>query len=491
MDRLRMIGKWFDDRLALGRLYDHTIGHRIPFSSSSWWYVFGSATLLCLAIQLVTGTCLALVYVPSPNDAYASIEYLDYEQPLGWYLRGLHYWGSNFMVALVTIHLVQVFLMGAYKYPRELTWVVGSGLFLCTLGMAFTGQTIRFDQDAYWGVEIIVSILGRLPLVGEYATHLLQGGPIVGAETLSRFFALHVFVIPAILISLLVIHVRLILVLGISEYPEPGKGVDPETYDEEYSSVVEKTGIRLMPEGGGKDLVFSGLVLLAIVLCAALIGPKIPNGPADPSLIHTVPRPDFYFLSLFAAFALMPPYLESFVIVYVMPLAVVLLFAVPFISRGGERHPSRRPGAVILVVQVLVGLFTLAWEGVQSPWSPQMDAWSGVPVQPRFVRGRSALEHMGATILQAKQCRNCHALDGAGGKRGPDLGDVATRLTREQLVRQVLQGGGNMPAYGKHLAPHEVTALVSFLATLHPENEPPARSSAAQAVRTRDPAAGG
>ena len=118
MNRLRAIGKWFDDRLALGRLYDQSLGHRIPFSSSSWWYVFGSATLLCLIIQLVTGVCLALVYVPSPDQAYASLEYLDYEQPLGWYLRGLHYWGSNFMVALVTIHLVQIFLFGAYKYPR-------------------------------------------------------------------------------------------------------------------------------------------------------------------------------------------------------------------------------------------------------------------------------------------------------------------------------------------------------------------------------------
>jgi ubiquinol-cytochrome c reductase cytochrome b subunit len=471
-----MIGKWFDDRLALGRLYEHTIGHRIPASSASWWYVFGSATLVCLIIQLVTGTCLALIYVPSPDDAYASIEYLDYEQPMGWYLRGLHYWGSNFMVALVTIHMTQIFLFGAYKFPRELTWIVGSALFLATIGMAFTGQTIRFDQDAYWGVEIIVSILGRLPGVGEFATQLLQGGPIVGAETLSRFFVLHVFVIPAALIALLVIHIRLVLVLGISEYPKPGKNVDRGEYCDDYERVVEKTGIRLMPEGGGKDLVFSALVVLAIVLCAALIGPKIPNGPADPSLIQTVPRPDFYFLSLFAAFALMPPYLESFVIVYLMPLAVVLLFAVPFISRGAERHPSRRPGAVIVVVVVLASLFTLAWEGVVSPWSPQMDAWSGVPVQPRFVAGRSPLEHVGATLLQAKQCRNCHALDGEGGQRGPDLAGVATRLTEDQLIRQVLQGGGNMPAYGKHLAPHEVTALVAFLATLHPANVPPARS---------------
>ena len=470
--------KWFDDRLALSRLYDHTIGHQIPFSAASWWYVFGSATLACLAIQLVTGTCLALVYVPSPEFAYESIEYLDYQQMFGWYLRALHFWGSNFMVALVTIHMIQVFLFGAYKYPRELTWVVGSGLFLCVILMAFTGQSMRFDQDGYWGLEIVMSILGRFPLIGEEATHLVQGGPIIGAATLSRFFTIHVFVVPAVIISLLVIHVRLILLMGISEYPEAGKKIDPETYREEYEELVEKTGIRLMPEGGGKDLVFTAMILTAIVLCAALIGPKIPNGPADPTLIHTVPRPDFYFLSLFAVFALMPPYMESFAIVYLLPLSIVILFAVPFISRGRERHWSKRPGAVITVMLVMTSLVILAWEGITSPWSPHMNAWSGVPIQPEFVQGRTPLEHVGATVVQGKQCRNCHSIAGKGGKRGPDLSGVANRLNYNQLVRQVLQGDGNMPAFGRHLGPHEVTALVSFLHTLHPENEPPSADAA-------------
>ena len=470
--------QWFDERLAIGRLYDQSIGHHIPASASSWFYVFGSATLACLAIQLVTGTCLALVYVPSPEFAYESIEYLDYTQTFGWLLRGLHFWGSNFMVALVTIHMIQVFLFGAYKYPRELTWVVGSALFLCVIAMAFTGQGLRFDQDGYWGLEIVMSILGRFPLIGMEATHLVQGGPIISGATLSRFFTIHVFVVPAAIISLLVIHIRLVLLMGISEYPEAGKEIDPETYREDYEKLVEETGERLMPEGGGKDLIFTALILTAIVMCAAIIGPKIPNGPADPSLIHTVPRPDFYFLSLFAVFALMPPYMESFAIVYLLPLSIVILFAVPFISRGRERHWTKRPGAVITVVLVMTSLVILAYEGLTSPWSPHMNAWSGVPVQPQFVEGRTPLEHVGATIVQGKQCRNCHSIDGTGGKRGPDLSGVATRLTYNQMVRQVLQGDGNMPAFGRHLSPFEVTALVSFLSTLHPANEPPSQNSA-------------
>ena len=208
--------------------------------------------------------------------------------------------------------------------------------------------------------------------------------------------------------------------------------------------------------------------------------PRRPERPGDPTLINTAPRPDFYFLTLFAGFALMPPYIEDFFIIYVLPLLVLLFFAVPFISNRGEKHPAKRPGAIILSVMVMTTLFVLALEGSRSPWSPVMDAWSGVPVPPSVLEGRSPLERQGAVVLQAKQCRNCHAIGGEGGERGPDLSDVATRLTSDQLVRQVLQGGGNMPAYGKNLSPPEVTALVAFMSTLRPENRPAAHDSASR-----------
>ena len=481
-ERARAVAGWLDERLEFTRLYASTAGHTIPRSSASWWYVFGSGTLVCFILQIITGICLSLVYVPSPNEAYQSLEYLNYTQIFGWFLRALHDWGSNFMVALITVHMIQVFLFGAYKYPRELTWVIGCVLFLCTIGMAFSGQVLRFDQDAYWGLQIGVSIMARIPIVGDPLLHLVQGGPIVGSETLSRFFTLHVFVLPGLLIALIVVHLRLVLSRGINEYPVTGQSVDPDSYEEEYEELLEKTGIRFFPDGADKDVAFAACVLSAIVLCAAIFGPSGPNGPADPTLIHTAPRPDFYFLSLFAAFALLPPYLEGFVIVYILPLVVILLFIVPFVSNRGEKHPSRRPGAVILTVMVMTTLVVLAWLGITSPWSPHMDAWSGEPVQPEFVEGRAPLELVGATVLQEKQCRNCHSIGGRGGKRGPDLTDVASRLTYDELVRQVLQGGGNMPAYGKHLSPPEVSAIVAFLRTLHPPKEPPARNSAQPAA---------
>ena len=199
-------------------------------------------------MQVVTGICLATVYVPSADGAWQSLEVLNYEQPLGWFLRAVHGWGSNFMVALMSVHLIQVFLFGAYKYPRELTWIAGVFLLLCTLGMAFTGQVLRFDQDAYWGLGIGVAIAGRAPFIGREVVHLILGGPIIAAETLSRFFTLHVFVIPGLLIAFVGLHLFLVLKLGINEWPMPGRLVSRETYRRDYEALVERDGVPFFPD---------------------------------------------------------------------------------------------------------------------------------------------------------------------------------------------------------------------------------------------------
>jgi ubiquinol-cytochrome c reductase cytochrome b subunit len=470
------VAEWFEERLQLKKLLGPSMTHPVPRTSASWWYVFGSATLIIFMLQIVTGICLALVYVPSTADAYASLEYLNYQQTLGWFLRAVHFWGSNFMVAMMSLHMIQVFLFGAYKYPRELTWVVGVFLFLCTLGMAFTGQVLRWDQDAYWGLGIGIAMIGRVPLIGAQLVHLVLGGPIIGAETLSRFFALHVFVIPGLLFGLVGLHLLMVLKLGINEWPMPGRLVARNTYRERYEEDVKRDGVPFFPVAAQKDIVFGGLVILAILLCAAISGPDGPNGPADPTLIRTVPRPDFYFLSLFALFALLPPYTETFLILVGPVVAIALLIALPFLAGTGEKSFRRRPVAVISVVMIALVLGVLSYLGDKSPWSPVMDAWSGAPMPIAYVKGRTPLQLQGALVLQNKQCRNCHSLGGEGGHRGPALDGIASRMTRDLLIRQVLQGGGNMPAYGKNLSPSEVTALVAFLDTLRSPHDAAARS---------------
>jgi ubiquinol-cytochrome c reductase cytochrome b subunit len=218
-------------------------------------------------------------------------------------------------------------------------------------------------------------------------------------------------------------------------------------------------------------------VILGILGCAAYFGPKGPTGVPDPTQIDTVPRPDFFFLWMFSVLALLPDYMETFLILTAPVVIIGVLFGLPFISGTGEKSARRRPGAVLTVIVVFLTLGTLIYLGTYSPWSPVMNAWSANPTPVEYVKGRSPLELHGALLLQNKQCRNCHSLGGSGGQRGPALDGVGTRLTGDQLVRQVIQGGGNMPAYGKNLKPAEVEALVAFMKTLRPANEPLARDA--------------
>ena len=478
------IAAWLDRRLMLGTEIRHTAEHRVPRRTASWFYVFGSGALALFITQIVTGICLALVYVPSADEAYRSLLVLDSGQPLGWFLRAMHGWGSNFMVALVLIHMVQVFLFGAFKYPRELTWIVGVLLLVFTLGMAFSGQVLRFDQDAYWGLGILTSIAGRVPVVGGQVVQVILGGPIIAGETLTRFFALHVFVIPGLLIAFVGVHLLMVLKLGVNDWPMPGRLVRRETYDAEYAKLVEEDGVPFFPVAFRKDLVFSGMLVLAVVTCAAVFGPFGPSGEPDPTIIQTVPRPDFFFLWIFSVAALLPPWMETAVLLIGPVVGILALLALPLISGEGEKSWRRRPVAVLTVILVAVAWGTLTRLGQTAPWSPVMDAWSALPVPEKLLVKATPLQRQGSLVFQLKQCRNCHALGDAGGRRGPALDDVATRLTQDQLIRQVLQGGGNMPAYGTNLSPAETTALVAFLETLHPGHIPPARD-ASQAVASR------
>ncbi|MEO6054311.1 MAG: cytochrome b N-terminal domain-containing protein [Chthoniobacterales bacterium] len=475
--QLQKIAVWVDDRLHVTKLFESTAGHHVPKSSGSWFYVFGSGTLLCFVLQIVTGSLLAFVYVPSASEAYSTLEYMTFVQKMGWYLRGMHNAGSLFMVTIMILHMTQVFLFGAYKYPRELTWVSGCVLLYLTLGMAFTGEVLRFDQDAYWGLGIGVALVGRVPLIGENLIHLMLGGPIIAGETLSRFFSLHVFIIPGLLIATISMHLRLVLAKGINEFPRPGHLVKRETYDQEYAEIIKKEGVPFFPKAISKDLIFSAIVIFGILLYAFVLGPQIPNGSPNPTEIDTVPRPDLPFMWIFAVAALLPPYLET-VILLVSPIFItILLFLLPFISGTGEKSATRRPAAVIIVLLTYIALGVLTYLGIASPWSPEMRAWTSDTTKAKYIEGRSPLELQGAVILQYKQCRNCHAIDGVGGHRGPDLADVGTRLTSDQLIRQVVQGGGNMPAYGHNITPDQVTAVVTYMASLSPNADQTAKNS--------------
>ncbi len=481
---MRRVLAWCEARLSLRDTVGPMMMHPVPRAIAGplgWWYVFGSASMTLLFIQILTGIGLSLVYVPTADQAYESLVYLNYQMPLGWFLRSLHYWSGSAMVFMVVVHAVQVFLHGAYKYPRELNWITGVFLLLLTLGMAFTGQVLRWDADAYWGIGVGASMAGRVPWLGPSIVDLLLGGPIIGADSLSRFFALHVFVIPGLLLGLLAVHLWLVLKRGISAPPVPGQVVDPRTYQQDYEKELHKEGVPFFGEAMLKDALFSSLVVIVIVILAALAGPKGPGALPEPALLGANPKPDWPFWWLFALLSLSPAGAETFIIL-IMPVVLIgALLLVPFVSNRGERAPSRRPVAVLSVIVILTVISVLTYYGATEPWSPVMGAWSGDAVPEDLVQSSTPLRLQGAVVFQNKQCRNCHALLGVGGRRGPDLSSVGTRLTRDQLIDQISNGtpgGGNMPAYGKQMKPAEMSALVEFLVNLRPPGQKAAQPAA-------------
>jgi ubiquinol-cytochrome c reductase cytochrome b subunit len=486
VDSLAKIGAWFDHRLQIAQPVREMAEHRVPRNTASWWYVFGSAALIVFVLQIVTGILLALVYVPSGAEAWSSLQALNHDIALGWFIRAMHGWGSNFMVALVLIHMVQVFLFGAYKFPRELTWIVGVFLLLMTLGMAFSGQVLRFDQDAYWGLGIGASIASRVPVLGPLIVRLMLGGPIIAGATLSRFFAVHVFVIPGLLIGFVCLHLLMVLKLGINEWPMPGRIVRRATYEVEYHKLTEQDGEPFVPYAIWKDMFFTAFIILAVAACALYFGPFGPTGRPDPTIIQTVPKPDYFFLWLYALLSLLPPSLETPALLIGPVVAILGLLLLPFLSGEGEKSWKRRPIAVLTVLLIAIILGTFTHLAGTTPWSPHMNAWSSDPIPGQYLQHTTALERQGALVFQVKQCRNCHSLGAAGGERGPSLDSVAVRLTQDKLIRQVIQGGGNMPAYGSNLSPAETTALVAFLATLHPQGQPAARDAARGAALSEE-----
>jgi ubiquinol-cytochrome c reductase cytochrome b subunit len=392
------------------------------------------------------------------------------------------------MIAVVLIHMAQVFIFGAYKFPRELTWIVGVLLLLMTLGMAFTGQVLRFDQDAYWGLGIGASIASRVPLIGGWLVDMMLGGPIIAGPTLTRFFALHVFVIPGTLLALVGLHLWMVLRLGINDWPMPGRIVRKSTYVREYHELTKRTGIPFVPDAAWKDAIFAAAVMLSVIACVLLFGPFGPTGQPDPTIIQTAPKPDFAFLWIYAVLAYLPPNLETPVMFIAPVLGIGAMLLLPLVAGEGEKHWSRRPVAVLMlaVIAVTLGVFTRL--GTYTPWSPVMDAWTSDPIPVTYLHDRTPLERQGAIVLQNKQCRNCHSIGGAGGLRGPALDAIAARMTEDQMFRQVLQGGGNMPAYGNALNPSETTALVRFLTTLRGQDLPPAIDSSRRLVSSERPA---
>lgn len=459
---MSMLKRWwlaFDDRTGISNVWDRIGRHPVP-PGTTWWYVFGSATLVAFVIQVVTGIALTTAYVPSTAHAYDSLQFITHDAMWGHLLRGLHYFGASAMVLLIGIHIAQVFLFAAYKFPRELNWLTGSILLLLTLIMAFTGQLLRWDQIAVWSVMVGAEQAGRVPVLGTALAHFVLAGDTVGGATLSRFFAFHVFFVPALIFAFLGFHLLLVLRNGISEPPQAGRPVDPKTYVAWYEDLLKREGQPFWPDTAWRDVVFGvGVVIVLFGLAWAIGAPEL-SKPPDPTNLNAYPRPDWYFLWYFSVLALLPPALENFVIVFGPLVFGFILIVMPFLFNRGERHPLRRPWAIGGVIVIVVMIGSLWWEGVKAPWSPDLAAQ---PLPATVIAAASPEVSRGGGLFYSKGCEFCHSIASYGGHRGPDLTYVADRLTADQMTIRIVNGGTNMPAFGHILNSDQLTDLVAFL----------------------------
>lgn len=461
MKWFKKAGRWINDRSGFSEMLKPLLDHPVP-SGSKWAYVFGSATLFCFILQVATGIGLALLYQPSSDKAFQSLQYITYKATMGKTLRGIHYFGASGMIVMVGLHMMRTYITAAYKFPREMSWVSGVILLLLTISMGFTGQLLRWDNNGVWSAVVAAEQLGRIPLMGKSIARLLLGGDTLGGQSLSRFFSYHVFLFPALIFIFIAFHLWLVMRNGISEPPQAGRLIDPKTYRQWYRNMLRQSGVPFWPYAAWRDALFGSITIIAIVVLAVLFGPPALTKPPDPSIVFATPRPDWYLLWVYALFALMPAQIESYAMFFGPLLIFFLLFALPFISNKGERSPIKRPWSIVGSAFVVIAIASLLVVGNQAAWSPAFQTKS---LTKTTVPATDTLALSGMNLFQQKACLYCHSINNEGGKVGPDLTHIANRLNEQQMIIRIVNGAKNMPAYGGSLSKDELNKLVAFLKT--------------------------
>jgi ubiquinol-cytochrome c reductase cytochrome b subunit len=516
------LADWLDDRTGFRRLRKHVLDEPLP-AGTGWWFTLGSLLLFGLGVQVVTGIALALFYAPTPDHAWDSVRYITTTVRGGHVLRGLHYWGSTLVVVAAVAHLARVVILGSYRAPREVNWIVGIALLLVVLAFGLTGYLLPWDQRAYWATVVTINIARLTPLAGDLVAAMLRGGAEIGALTLTRWYAVHVLVLPAALIVLVAVHLYLLRRHGISGPVRRREG----------------PARPFFPYHAARDV---AVAVAAGVLLAALAWTGAPalEAPADPASNDYAPRPEWYFLGLFQLLKYFPGRLEivgAIVIPGAMLAALVLL---PWLDRAPARDWRARRAVLAMFAAGLGAAAMLTVLGAMDQPAVQAPVWNvreiagatlidsddrctrchgpdgiAAPIEPGRI-GRqpdwlaahvadpiaiapgvrepplsneadtraiaAALTRMRSTapphvdpreagilIIINRECLECHTIGGVGAREGPDLSGVGGRLGADAIERRItnpndVQEDAMMPAFGGTLAPGEIRAIAEWLA---------------------------
>jgi len=434
---------WFEQRTGLNKLLHEALDEPIP-GGARYAYIFGSGLLFIFLSQFITGIFLALYYVPSADHAHVTVAYITKVVAAGAFLRSLHVYGASAMVIIVLLHLSQTFLYGSYKGRRELLWVSGTVLFALVMGMAFTGYLLPWDQKAYFATAVGTNVASEVPIVGTFAKQLMRGGNQIGTLTLSRFFVMHVFYIPALIFLFVAVHIYLFRKAGaagpISESP-----VHPQQRTESF-----------YPRQLVMDLAFALLLVVALGFAAYFIPATL--GPlANPADTHFLPRPEWYYRPLFEWLKIWQGKGEFLRIVVVPGIIVALFVGLPFYDRRLERRPWRRPLAVGIFSLVFIALITLGAYSyyqdshdkdvaaqlaqqsqaetayMKAPFKPQMSSGSRLAAAGAAASATDPAVAEGKKIFESHQCNICHGDGAVGTAIAPKLIGIGSQFSEDQF----------------------------------------------------------
>ncbi|HYO82085.1 MAG TPA: cytochrome b N-terminal domain-containing protein [Bryobacteraceae bacterium] len=437
---------WFEERTGLPSAIQGFFNEEIP-ASAGWPQVFGSVALFGFMVQLFTGVLLAMNYAPTPGEAWHSVRYIMTELTGGAMIRGLHHWGASLMIVVVVLHMVQVFLWGAYKKPREATWMIGVILLLLTLAYGLTGYLLPWDNRAYWGTVVATQIGASVPGAGPWVERLLGSENGIGAVTFARFYAIHVLLLPPATLALIGLHVYLVRRHGVA--PAAGDTAPRKRF---FPGQVMKDTVAIF-------IAFAVLFVLAVTVRVPL------ERMADPTDTSYIPRPDWYFLFLFQMLKFFEGSLEIIGSVVLPQLAILALLLTPFIDRGAVRRVTQRRTAM-----AVVAMGALVWTGLTvaavraTPSTPAIDVTAMTGPEPW--QSLTPVDLAGAGHFHAEGCQSCHTGEKAF---GPELIARTKNRDAQWLIGHFKnpQPGSAMPAV--QLTGGQMSALATFLIKATPE----------------------
>lgn len=519
---MRGLLDWLDHRTGVRAIRHRLFDEPIP-PGTTWAFTLGSLLLFGLIVQVITGTLLALYYAPTPDHAWDSVRYITTTVRGGMLLRGLHHWGASLVVVSAVLHLIRVVIFGSYRAPREMNWIVGLVLLHVILAFGLTGYLLPWDQRAYWATVVTINISKLTPLAGEFVANLLRGGPDIGALTLTRWYGVHVLVLPPVLFGLTAFHLYLMRRHGISGPITPREGRSESFF----------------PYQAARDLTVA-VAMGVLVAALAWNGAPPLEPPADPTASDYIPRPEWYFLGLFQLLKYFPGRFEVVGAIVIPGAVMTVLALLPWIDRARTRGLRERRwvltclGALVATIATLTvmgamdkppvaggewnvreqaGLVLMSGSAcsachgdtgraapidplrVSKPrdWvaghlldpemiapglrdAPPTNQYDNEAILAALARGRTGDLPMPSTadasvaVLFNRQCLRCHVMGPIGGKEGPALTSIGARISEAGIVKQIttplaVKPDGEMPAFEGKLTREEIGALARWLGT--------------------------